>query len=86
MHSVLEVLPYDKFIRVHKSYILAIDQIKSLRGTEILIERKGKRIDIPIGITYKKEVLRRLGVAWDIGLELGDEEGSAGIINMYMYI
>ena len=60
MNSVLEVLPRDRFIRVHKSYILAIDRIKSLRGSEILIERKAKQIDIPIGITFKKAVLKRL--------------------------
>ncbi len=63
MNSVLEVLPHDKFIRVHKSYILAIDRIISIRGSEFLIERKNKKIDIPLGITFKKRVLKRLNIS-----------------------
>ena len=63
MNSVLEVLPHERFIRVHKSYILAIDRIKSIRGSEIVIERKTKQIDIPIGITFKKNVLKRLCIS-----------------------
>lgn len=63
MNSVLEVLPQDRFIRVHKSYILAIDRIISFRGSEFLIERKNKPIDIPVGITYKKAVLKRLNIS-----------------------
>jgi DNA-binding LytR/AlgR family response regulator len=57
------VLPHDKFIRVHKSYILAIDRIISISGSEFLIERKNKQIDIPVGIMFKKNVLKRLNIS-----------------------
>ncbi len=63
MNSIMEILPKDIFIRIHKSYIMAIDKIESVRGSEILIERKNKKVNIPIGITYKKGVLKALNIS-----------------------
>jgi DNA-binding LytR/AlgR family response regulator len=62
MSSILEVLPGGKFIRVHKSYIMAIDSIESVRGAEIMLTRKNKEVYIPIGLTFKKEVLKKLNI------------------------
>ncbi len=45
-------LPSNKFIRVHKSFIVAIDKIDAIYGN--IIELKNKTI--PIGSTYKKEI------------------------------
>jgi DNA-binding LytR/AlgR family response regulator len=52
-----ERLPDDKFIRIHRSYIIAIDKIKSFNAT--LIEINGN--ELPIGRQYKDEVMRILG-------------------------
>jgi DNA-binding LytR/AlgR family response regulator len=54
--SMEEKLPSNKFIRVHRSYIVAIDKIEAFSTTEVKI---GKN-EIPIGRNYKNEVIKRL--------------------------
>jgi DNA-binding LytR/AlgR family response regulator len=53
-----EKLPDEKFIRIHRSYIIAIDKIKSFNTTTIDIGVE----EIPIGRLYKNEVMKALGV------------------------
>ena len=48
-----EDLPYGKFIRVHRSYIINVDKISSINKNRILINKK----QIPIGETYKKQFM-----------------------------
>jgi len=48
---IAEILPPEKFFRVHKSYIVALDKIDSIDGNQIHI---GDRT-IPISKTYKGE-------------------------------
>jgi DNA-binding LytR/AlgR family response regulator len=43
------LLPKEDFLRVHKSFIVALDKIKLIEGNQISIERH----KIPIGQTYK---------------------------------
>ncbi|AXT60228.1 DNA-binding response regulator [Aquimarina sp. AD10] len=50
--GITEELPNSNFIRVHRSYTIAIDKIKSVEGN--LIELAGKKI--PIGRNYVKHV------------------------------
>ena len=47
-----EILPEDNFLRVHKSFIVAINKIKLIEGNRIIIENH----KIPIGQTYKNNV------------------------------
>ena len=54
--GILEKLPSDNFLRVHKSFIISINQINYLEGNRIRI---GSAF-IPIGRSYKEEVGRRL--------------------------
>lgn len=54
--SVEEYLPADKFIKVHKSYIVAASKIDSIEGNDILV---GGR-HIPISRTQKDEVMEKL--------------------------
>lgn len=54
--GILEKLPEDRFVRVHKSYIVAIDKIDSVKGR--IISLAGK--DIPIGLTFKEEFKRKM--------------------------
>jgi len=48
-------LPADRFIRVHKSYILAIDSITAVRKHSVFI----KDLELPVGETYR-DVVRKL--------------------------
>jgi len=49
--AIEEILPEASFIRVHKSYIVAIDKIESIEGNMIRIAD----MHIPIGESYKKQ-------------------------------
>ena len=51
LKAILEKLPATKFIRVHRSFIVAIDKIQSIRSRMILIEEE----EIPIGSSYEKD-------------------------------
>ena len=57
MSELEKVLPSRQFIRVHKSYIVAIPHIRSIYGNSIEL---GK-ITIPIGINYKDTVMGMVG-------------------------
>lgn len=49
-------LPSEHFMRVHKSYIVAIDKIESSDRETITINNE----KIPVGITYRREMAERL--------------------------
>lgn len=51
-----ELLPAEQFIRIHRSYIVAIDRVKVLEGNELVINNER----LPIGKTYREEVIKRL--------------------------
>ena len=48
MKNILEKLPAKEFIRVHRSYIIAINKINSVRNKTISLAE----IEIPIGNSY----------------------------------
>ncbi|MEW2923095.1 LytTR family DNA-binding domain-containing protein [Muricauda sp. ANG21] len=50
-------LPSNKFLRVHRSFIISIDFIKSFSPNRILLQG----ITIPIGRKYKQKVKENLG-------------------------
>lgn len=50
LKKMVEVLDPGKFVRVHKSYIVAIDKIKSIERSHILIDDAR----IPIGESYRQ--------------------------------
>ena len=56
MKQLEEILPANRFVRVHKSYIIALDKITSIQRQEILIK---DRI-IPIGATYAEHFTKIL--------------------------
>ena len=49
-------LPKEKFIRVHKSYVVSLSKIKAIEGNEIVINT----IKIPISRNLKEEVMNRI--------------------------
>jgi len=62
MNAILELLPGNQFIRVHKSFIIAIDKVQSIRGNELIIKAKNGVKEIPVGLTFKESVFKRLGI------------------------
>jgi DNA-binding LytR/AlgR family response regulator len=54
--SVEDYLPANKFIRVHKSYIVAAEKVESIEGNEIRIAQQ----HIPISRNLKDEVMDKL--------------------------
>lgn len=55
--KIAESLPSKKFCRVHKSYIVALDKIKSIERNVILIADQR----IPVSGTYKDDFYGRIG-------------------------
>ncbi len=49
-------LPEEKFLRIHRSFIVAIDKIDAFSATEVEISKKY----VPIGRNYKIDVIERL--------------------------
>ena len=54
MKSILEKLPEKDFVRVHRSFIIPIKKVKSIQNKTIQIAE----FVIPIGDTYKEEILK----------------------------
>jgi len=53
-----EALPEQQFIRIHKSYIVAISEIQSLEGNLIEVDD----VKLPVGKSHKEDVLKVFGV------------------------
>ena len=49
-------LPGNKFIRIHKSFVLSLTAVKYLEGNEITLNSR----KLPIGKVYRDELMRRL--------------------------
>lgn len=56
MKSITDKLPVKQFMRVHKSYIISIDKISSIRKNRIYI---GQFV-IPVSDSYKDEFFKRI--------------------------
>lgn len=56
MKALEEKLPVDRFVRVHKSYIVSLSRIESVERNRIYI---GKAV-IPIGDTYRDAFFKRI--------------------------
>lgn len=54
--SLEQLLPINDFIRVHKSFIVALKKIKILEGNRIFIQEH----TVPIGQTYKNSLMQRI--------------------------
>ncbi len=57
MRNMENGLPNDLFLRVHRSFIIAINKIKLIQNTSLVLEGD---IEIPIGKNYKDSVLEIL--------------------------
>lgn len=57
MKKTEEMLPSNRFVRVHKSYIVSLEKIDSIERQRIFI---GKNT-IPVGDSYQKDFMRLIG-------------------------
>jgi len=56
LSSQSEELPSDQFVRIHKSYTIALNKVKSIEGNRIQIHS----YTVPIGRNYSKDVKSRI--------------------------
>ena len=57
MKSLEERLPPDKFMRIHRSYIIGLDRINAVIGNMVEIMDSGKPKHIPVGKNYRDDLL-----------------------------
>ncbi|MBN8826592.1 MULTISPECIES: LytTR family DNA-binding domain-containing protein [unclassified Spirosoma] len=57
LSKLLEKLPARQFVRVHRSYIVAVSRIDSLERNRIRIGQ----VQLPIGELYRDELMKRIG-------------------------
>jgi len=60
MKEIIKMLPPNQFVRIHRSYIVRIDKIYSIKYPELVLEGKSKVL--PIGGLYRKELYNRLNL------------------------
>ena len=58
MKSLEEKLPQKMFKRIHRSYIVNIDQIRAVVGNMIEVMEKGQPKHLPIGKNYREQLLQ----------------------------
>lgn len=58
LKNLEDILPSNSFLRIHKSYIIALNRIESIIGNQVEIHKKM----IPIGLTYKGNLMEVLGL------------------------
>jgi two-component system LytT family response regulator len=56
LKSILDKLPDQRFIRIHRSYIVPLHKVKGLRNKKLILNN----IDLPIGDTYTEKVMKYL--------------------------
>jgi DNA-binding LytR/AlgR family response regulator len=56
MKGLAETLPAERFLRIHKSYIVATDRISTLSRNRVMIGEKW----IPVGENYREEFRKRV--------------------------
>jgi DNA-binding LytR/AlgR family response regulator len=63
MKELEEKLPTDRFARSHRSYIVNLDKVSFVRGSNIEMVERDFRFSIPIGRAYKKDFRESLQAA-----------------------
>lgn len=53
MKKMMDLLPHQKFYRIHKSFIVSINQIESLEGNMVSVNQ----IKLPIGNSYRQKFI-----------------------------
>lgn len=56
LKAITEKLPSQEFVRIHRSYIVALDKIEKVNSRKVVIAGK----EIPVGISYAEEFSRSI--------------------------
>ena len=56
MKNLLEKLPAKDFVRIHRSFIVAVKRVERIKNKSVIIEGK----ELPIGSSYENEVMKKL--------------------------
>ncbi|MDX2444505.1 MAG: response regulator transcription factor [Bacteroidales bacterium] len=56
MQNIMQLLPGNRFIRIHKSFIVSLEKIKYLEGNQVFIGAE----TIPIGKVYRTDLMNTL--------------------------
>lgn len=62
MKSVMDQLPFDKFFRVHRSYIVNRSRIDVIKATTIEVKTKEGMESLPIGKSYRDLLLSEINL------------------------
>jgi len=57
LNKIIELLPDQQFLRIHKSFIINLRHIQFVEGTLVRILDK----ELPVGVTYKEALYKKLG-------------------------
>lgn len=56
LNKIMEKLPADVFVRIHKSFIVSVKKIDMIDGNMVNISGK----NLPIGRLYRQELINKL--------------------------
>ena len=62
MKALLDKLPSDKFIRVHRSFIVNKDKIEKIANNMIFMQSLEKSKSIPLSKSYKDDFMKKLNI------------------------
>jgi DNA-binding LytR/AlgR family response regulator len=57
MKSLEEKLPSDRFVRIHRSFIVNLNRINAILGNVVEVTEKGQQKHLPIGKNHKDELV-----------------------------
>jgi DNA-binding LytR/AlgR family response regulator len=55
-HEIEQLLPEEKFLRIHKSYIVALEKITLYNRSSVIVGNH----DLPVGITYRQKLAGKI--------------------------
>ncbi len=61
--AIESILPKFNFMRIHKSFIISLSRVQSVRGNDVFVNAVSAQKNIPIGVTYKERLLKTLGIS-----------------------
>jgi DNA-binding LytR/AlgR family response regulator len=62
MKSIAEKMPADKFVRVHRSFIVNMSKVKSIEDNSVIIRSEAGSKVIPIGKSYKDQLMNDINL------------------------
>jgi DNA-binding LytR/AlgR family response regulator len=62
MKAISEKMPADKFVRIHRSFIVNIGKIKLIEDNSVVVKHEGGSKVIPIGKSYKDKLMNDINL------------------------